>query len=109
MRDKDIGALPVLDNGALVGIITETDIFDAFLEILGFRSRGTRLSVEIDQDRPGILADIAAIIADLGMNVVSVAVFRNEIIFKINTLNTVELVGLISGKGYRILSVLTYD
>ncbi len=108
MRDKDIGALPVLDNGALVGIITETDIFDAFLEILGFRSRGTRLSVEIDQDRPGILADIAAIIADLGMNVVSVAVFRNEIIFKINTLNTVELVGLISGKGYRILSVLTY-
>jgi acetoin utilization protein AcuB len=109
MRDKDIGALPVLDNGALVGIITETDIFDAFLEILGFRSRGTRLSVEIDQDKPGILADIAAIIADLGMNVVSVAVFRNEIIFKINTLNTVELVGLISGKGYRILSVLTYD
>lgn len=109
MRDKDIGALPVLDNGALVGIITETDIFDAFLEILGFRSHGTRLSVEIDQDRPGILADIAAIIADLGMNVVSVAVFRNEIIFKINTLNTVELVGLISGKGYRILSVLTYN
>ena len=109
MRDKDIGALPVLDNGALVGIITETDIFDAFLEILGFRSRGTRLSVEIDQDKPGILADIAAIIADLGMNVVSVAVFRNEIIFKINTLNTVDLVGLISGKGYRILSVLTYD
>jgi acetoin utilization protein AcuB len=109
MRDHDVGALPVLDDGQLVGIITETDLFDAFLEILGFRSRGTRLSIDVEEDKPGILAEIATIIADLGMNVMNIATFRNEVIFKINTLNSQELVGRISAKGYRILSVLETD
>jgi acetoin utilization protein AcuB len=109
MRDHDVGALPVLDDGKLVGIITETDLFDAFLEIMGYRSRGTRLSVDVEDDKPGNLAEIAAIIAGQGVNIMNVATYRNELIFKVNTLNSKELVALISARGYRILSVLSYD
>src|SRR5690606_17365674 len=32
MRDNNIGFLPVVDDGKLVGIITESDIFDSFIE-----------------------------------------------------------------------------
>src|SRR5689334_12102298 len=52
MRDNDISFLPVVDEGKLVGIITESDIFDSFIELLGFREPGTRLTVEAD-DAPG--------------------------------------------------------
>jgi len=45
MRDLGIGALPVLDHSQLVGVITESDVFDAFLELLGARRAGTRLIV----------------------------------------------------------------
>ncbi len=109
MRDRDVGALPVLEGGKLVGIITESDLFDAFLEILGFRSRGTRIAVEVEDDRPGLLADIARIIADRGVNILNVATFRSEVIFKVNTLNADDLVAELAAKGLRILSVLTYE
>jgi len=109
MRDHDVGALPVLDDGQLVGIITETDLFDAFLEIMGYRSRGTRLSIDVEDDKPGNLAEIASIIAGQGVNIMNVATYRNELIFKVNTLNSQALVDLISARGYRILSVLAYD
>ncbi len=37
MRRRKIGGLPVVKNGALVGIVTESDIFDAFRNLLGVR------------------------------------------------------------------------
>lgn len=40
MRDQKVGFLPVVEDGKLVGIITESDIFDAFIELLGFREKG---------------------------------------------------------------------
>jgi acetoin utilization protein AcuB len=33
MIDKSIGGLPVVEGGAVVGIITETDIFKTFVEM----------------------------------------------------------------------------
>lgn len=51
MRDRKIGALPVLNaKGSLVGIITESDIFRAFVAILGDHSQGLRVSFVSAQD-----------------------------------------------------------
>src|SRR5579884_2521572 len=47
MRTVGIGALPVVDRGQVVGIITESDIFDAFLELLGARHEGARVVVPL--------------------------------------------------------------
>ncbi|HOJ12640.1 MAG TPA: CBS domain-containing protein, partial [Clostridiales bacterium] len=52
MRDNRVGALPVIQDDRVVGIITETNIFDAFIDLLGFRDSGTRISVEVE-DSPG--------------------------------------------------------
>jgi acetoin utilization protein AcuB len=49
MADQRIGALPVMDNGRLVGIITETDIFKGFVELLGTREPGVRLTVKMPE------------------------------------------------------------
>jgi predicted transcriptional regulator len=45
-----IGALPVLRNNRLVGIITESDIFDAFLSMTAAKSQGVRIMVASDSD-----------------------------------------------------------
>ncbi|HLN15029.1 MAG TPA: CBS domain-containing protein [bacterium] len=62
MRDLRVGALPVLDQGRLVGIITESDIFDAFLELLGARSdaRVTIALTDIAQQLPRLVTVAAS-------------------------------------------------
>ena len=66
-----IGSLPVIDQEKLVGIITETDIFKQFVEILGGQTEATRLTIEVP-DTPGELAKVVNVIADLRGNICSV-------------------------------------
>lgn len=72
MADHRIGCLPVMSEGKLVGIITETDIFKTFLEMLGTREHGLRLTLRVP-DRKGVLAAIATEIARLDGNILNVA------------------------------------
>lgn len=60
MRTLGIGALPVLDHGRLVGMITESDIFDAFLDLLGARGACTRLIVPVPDLGGGAAGVLAA-------------------------------------------------
>ncbi len=71
MVDHKIGSLPVVDAGHLIGIITETDIFKQFVEILGGQAQATRLTVEVT-DTPGELAKVVNVIAALRGNLCSV-------------------------------------
>jgi acetoin utilization protein AcuB len=54
MRTLGFGGLPVVDRGQLVGIITESDIFDAFVALLGAGRSGTRLVVPISDVTAGV-------------------------------------------------------
>jgi len=77
MADNKIGGLPVVRDGKLVGIITESDLFKIFLEVLGAREMGVRLSMLVPE-QPGILADITRAIADMGGNIISLSTFLGE-------------------------------
>lgn len=70
-----ISALPVLDEKMrLLGILTETDIMRAFLQILGVSEPSTRIELTI-QDRPGELGRALSVIGErAGVNIVSVLV-----------------------------------
>ena len=77
MADNKIGGLPVLQDGQLIGIITETDIFKVFLEMLGARDPGLRLTVEIPE-RKGEMARITTAIAELGGNILALGSFLGD-------------------------------
>jgi acetoin utilization protein AcuB len=77
MADNKIGGLPVVRDGKLVGIITESDLFKIFTEILGARDMGVRLSMLVPE-QPGVLADITRAIADMGGNIISLGTFLGE-------------------------------
>ena len=67
MVEKGIGCLPVMRGEDLVGIITETDIFKAFAEILGGGAPVLRVTLR-SPDVPGELARLASVIAAVGGN-----------------------------------------
>jgi len=77
MVEKKIGCLPVMREGTMVGMITETDIFKIFVEVLGGEEASLRVTVRVPDVR-GELARVARVIAGLGGNICSVTRFRGE-------------------------------
>lgn len=77
MADHEIGGLPVLRGKELVGIVTETTLFRIFLELLGARQAGMRITATVP-DRPGELAGLTKAIYDLGGNIVALGTFTGE-------------------------------
>jgi acetoin utilization protein AcuB len=77
MADKKIGGLPVMDGERVVGMITETDLFKVFLELMGARDKGVRVTASIE-DKPGELAKITKAIANAGGDFVSFGFFSGE-------------------------------
>ncbi len=110
MADAKIGCLPVMSDGVLSGIITETDIFNAFVTMFGARHPGVRVIVEL-AEKPGELAKIAAAVAEKNGNIVSLVtadgsdITKRAITMKIGNLdkNTVE--ELVKSLGLTIIDI----
>lgn len=75
MVEHKLDALPVLSQGELVGIITETDIFQVFLEVLDTPVPAVRLSMLIP-DEKGVIAYLCRHIAEAGGNILSAGEFH---------------------------------
>ena len=77
MADNKLGGLPVLRDNQLVGMITETDLFKIFLELMGARNKGVRATILVE-DKPGQLAKLTQAIANLGGNFIAFGQFAGE-------------------------------
>jgi acetoin utilization protein AcuB len=71
MLDQNIGCLPVQENGNLVGIISDKDIFHALVDITGVRHGGNRVCVTIE-DRPGSIREVADVIRHYGFHLAGI-------------------------------------
>ena len=74
MADNKIGGLPVMQDDKVVGIITETDLFKIFLEMMGAREKGVRCSVMV-HNQPGELAKITHALTSIGGDFVAFGQF----------------------------------
>jgi len=110
MVENKIGCLPVMRNGELVGLITETDIFKAFVEILGGEEASLRVTLRVPDVR-GQLARLAGVIARLGGNICSVASFRSEdpehvyITFRLEGVEKEPLLSALKAEGEEVVHV----
>lgn len=91
MVDNQISCLPVMRGNELVGIITETDLFKIFMELMGARNRGVRLTAEV-QDTPGTLSRLSQAIYEAGGNIIALGTFSGETIA--STLLTIKVEGI---------------
>jgi len=99
MINRKIGGLPVMRGSTLVGMITESDLFKTFLELLGARTWGLRVAIKVGEGH-GVLARLTQQISDHGADFVSLGTFwgddltNREIAFKVQGVEqaTVELI-----------------
>ena len=96
MADNKIGGLPVVKGSRVVGIITETDLFKLFIELMGAREKGVRVTALVE-DQPGMLAQVTKSITDAGGNFIAFGQFVGEdansriLTFKINGMNEAQV------------------
>lgn len=110
MREQRVGGLPVLEAERVVGMITETDIFTAFLEMLGVHRGGLRITLEI-KEKHGALAEVAQLFSDYGVNIVSTVAFITDedkdlanSVWRVEACdNPEDLVNYIQAKGYKVV------
>lgn len=70
MADNNIGGLTVVDQGMVVGIITESDIFKVFINMFGVREKGIRVTLLVPEKK-GELAQLAAAVSQAGGDFIS--------------------------------------
>jgi acetoin utilization protein AcuB len=113
MLTHRIGSLPVLRGTALVGIITETDILSAFVDVMGIQAEQTRLEL-ILEDRAGAFLDVCRVIQDQGGDIASVvtatASHRGEqkkvMLFRLEGVVLDPLVKRLEASGHIVLSAI---
>ena len=78
MADNGISVLPVVDDDRKVlGIITDRDIYRAFIDLTGYRKQGTRFVISCE-DRPGQLLKVVQLFAEEDANLENLAVYHTE-------------------------------
>ena len=107
-----IGALPVVDTAnKVVGIISDTDVFKAFVDLLGYAKTSTKITVDT-QDKVGVLADLAQIFKDQGVNIISVLTRkigpkRAAITVRADLTNAMDIIQTIRDAGFLITDIST--
>jgi len=91
MRKNTIDGLPVVADGSLVGLVSITDILDAFLEIMETRGGGTRLDLRLG-NQPEALYAMIEIMSDHDREIV--AIFQHHGYSRDHQLVTVQVRGL---------------
>ncbi|MDD3363447.1 MAG: CBS and ACT domain-containing protein [Syntrophomonas sp.] len=111
LRDNKIGGLPVVDdNGKLLGIITQTDVFDAFLDLLAINRKGTRINLRV-ADTPEALVQIGLILGEYAVKIENLVTMEldgdeNLMILRINTTDAKPIVDDFKTGGFKIESVI---
>jgi acetoin utilization protein AcuB len=108
LHDNKIGCLPVIEDGNLVGMLSENDVMEILIEVMGMKEKGSRLEILLE-DKPGALADVARIIKEHNVNVVSVVTDaadeegKRVVIFKLKTFYFEPIKKALEAAGYPVL------
>ncbi|MEN6350100.1 MAG: CBS and ACT domain-containing protein [Syntrophomonas sp.] len=112
LRDNKISGLPVIDdNGKLVGIITQSDVSDAFLDIFGVNQKGTRICLGLSTS-PGDLLAMAEIFLRHNAKIGNLVMMESKddkqlMIVRVDSLDSRSLVNDLKEAGFKVESVIT--
>lgn len=108
MYKNKIGGMPVVSNmGAVVGVITETDIFKTFVDVMGLADEKTRITLEVT-DKIGVVKDIAEIFGQAGVSIDSLITCKKEdnkyeIVIRGDITNIDDIKAKLEAKGYKVV------
>lgn len=108
MYKNKIGGMPVVSNmGAVVGVITETDIFKTFVDVMGLADGKTRITLEVT-DKIGVVKDIAEIFGQAGVSIDSLITCKKEdnkyeIVIRGDITNIDDIKAKLEAKDYKVI------
>lgn len=115
LHDKNIGALPVVRDDKLVGIITTTDLMEVLLMAVGLGTESQRLSL-LSADRIGMLAELGRLMQQAEINIRSILTIPLpghkdvwQIMMRINTQSFQQAVEVLESAGYKVLTSYVED
>ncbi|MCM3739385.1 acetoin utilization AcuB family protein [Oceanobacillus luteolus] len=107
--EKEFAAVPVVHNDELVGIVTEKHMLHTFIQLTGTHVQSSQIEVKVPH-RPGILPEVAQIIGDHNVNIVSVLVYPylddphyKVLVFRVQTMNPMPIIRGIRDAGFKLL------
>lgn len=107
--DNRIGCLPIVSQGKLVGMITESDLLYKFIELTGVHQPGSQLEIRVP-NKTGILFEISKVFYEHNMNVVSVLVYPDKksmdhkiLVVRVKTMNPLKVIDSLKAAGFEVL------
>jgi acetoin utilization protein AcuB len=105
-----IGGMPVVENDKLVGIITETDILRAFIDMMGLLNASSRIDLVVG-DEPGSFRNVLQIINDNGGDIINVGIMAHETskrvyYFRLVSCDTAVIKTSLEKEGYEVLDAM---
>jgi acetoin utilization protein AcuB len=110
MYNHKIGGLIVVeDSGAVAGIITETDIFKCFVDVMGLPEGKTRLTIAYN-DKVGVFHEVTEVFVEMGINIGSMVVNqpekgKGELVLRADVADVAELSKRLAAKGYPVTHI----
>lgn len=106
---NNIGALPIVANKKLIGIITEKDLLYKYIELTGAHQPGSQIEVRVP-DKPGILYEVAKVFQQQQSNVLSVLVYPDKenaqnkiLVVRVKTMNPLTIIEGLTSEGFEVL------
>lgn len=116
--EHKIGCLPILQDGKLVGLLTETDLLNTFVKLTGADQPASHIEVKVP-NKAGMLAEVSSIFHKRNVNISSVLVYPDSndqykiLVFRVQTMNITLIINDLQALGYYVLwpnlSVNDYD
>jgi acetoin utilization protein AcuB len=110
-QEKEVGALPVLEDGRVVGIVTTNDFFYKIANpVLGIGMPGTRVEV-IGKGDDKVIENVVSLANRQGIRIITIHVVnipesteeKKDIVIHLDTEDTSKFVEELKTKGYEVI------
>jgi len=103
-----IGGMPVVENQKPVGIITESDMLRAFIDMMGILTASSRIDVVV-KNEPGYFRKASQIIQDNGGDIINVGMVgqkssRRTYYFRLFSCDTKGIQSALEKQGFKVLN-----
>ena len=105
MNMYNVTCLPVVKDGNIVGIITQKVIFGAFIDLMGYYSRGSRVVIDVPQDEVGILKKLGTVLAESNINITHFIVTRYngvQIVLRTSETDDLKVASILESHGFKV-------
>ncbi len=105
-----ISGMPVVRDGELAGVITETDLFRAFIDMMGLLTSSSRIDVVVDES-PASLQKVLQVLQESGADIISIGHTplpeeRRVCYFRLRLCKTCSIKERLETEGYEVLAAM---